>query len=66
MKFVNILQELSGKPTMVISGHHGKLHMEGLRFIIDECGGLEEFPISAVVFPSRRIIRDTEEIAVQG
>lgn len=51
---------------MVISGHHGKLHMEGLRFIIDECGGLEEFPISAVVFPSRRIIRDTEEIAVQG
>ncbi|OEL19739.1 1,4-alpha-glucan-branching enzyme 2-2, chloroplastic/amyloplastic [Dichanthelium oligosanthes] len=31
--------DLTGKHTIVVSGHHGKLHIDGLRFIIDEGGG---------------------------
>ncbi|XP_072981528.1 tyrosine-protein phosphatase RLPH2-like isoform X1 [Typha angustifolia] len=54
-----IPKELSEKPTIVLSGHHGKLHIEGLRFIIDECGGLEHLPMAAIVFPCKRIVRST-------
>jgi hypothetical protein len=34
----------------VVSGHHGKLHIEGLRLIIDESGGFENKPLSISPF----------------
>lgn len=52
---------LAGKQTIIVSGHHGKLHIDGLRFIIDEGGGYEDKPIAAIVFPSKTLIRSTEE-----
>ncbi|XXG64985.1 hypothetical protein AAC387_Pa05g2797 [Persea americana] len=55
-----IPKELSQTPTIVLSGHHGKLHIEGLRLIIDESGGLEHFPIAAIILPSMTILRDTD------
>lgn len=58
-----IPKELTEKPTIVVSGHHGKLHIEGLRLIIDEGGGLEQNPVAAVVLPSMRIVRDTDKLA---
>lgn len=57
-----ILQELSEKPTMVVSGHHGKLHIDGLRLIIDEGGGLQDRPVAAVVLPPMKIVRDTDNM----
>ena len=53
-------QDLTGKRTIVVSGHHGQLHIDGLRFIIDEGGGYEDKPIAAIVFPSKTLIRSTE------
>lgn len=53
-------QDLAGKQTIVVSGHHGKLHIDGLRFVIDEGGGYEDKPIAAIVFPSKKVIRSTE------
>ncbi|KAF2307600.1 hypothetical protein GH714_030075 [Hevea brasiliensis] len=47
----DIPKELTEKPTIVVSGHHGKLHIEGLRLIIDEGGGLENNPVAAMCFP---------------
>jgi hypothetical protein len=47
----------------VVSGHHAKLHVEGLRLIIDEGGGLEEKPVAAIVLPSMKIVRDTDVLA---
>lgn len=44
----------------MVSGHHGKLHIEGLRLIIDEGGGLEHKPIAALVLPSMKMVRDTD------
>lgn len=55
-----VIQEQLENPTILVSGHHGKLHIEGLRFIIDESGGLEHLPIAAIVFPSQQIVRDHE------
>ncbi|KAL5976397.1 hypothetical protein ACLOJK_020728 [Asimina triloba] len=55
--------ELSGKATIVVSGHHGKLHIDGLRLIIDESGGLEHLPVAAVILPQVKIIRDVDAIA---
>lgn len=55
---LNILQELT--ETIVVSGHHGKLHIEGLRLIIDEGGGLESNPVAAIVLPEMKIVRDTD------
>lgn len=49
-------------PTIVVSGHHGKLHVDGLRLIIDEGGGYEEKPIAAIVLPSKTIVRDTDKL----
>lgn len=46
----------------MVSGHHGKLHMDGLRLIIDEGGGYEEKPIAAIVLPSKTIVRDTDKL----
>lgn len=59
----DIPEELAGKSTIVVSGHHGELHIEGLRLIIDEGGGLEKNPVAAIVFPSMKIVRDTDNIA---
>nr|ABK23265.1 unknown [Picea sitchensis] len=52
--------ELSEKRIILVSGHHGTLHMDKHRLIIDEGGGLEHLPIAALVFPSRTIVRDTD------
>ncbi|KAI3800424.1 hypothetical protein L1987_28515 [Smallanthus sonchifolius] len=54
-------QELSKTPTIVVSGHHGKLHVDGLRMIIDEGGGLPQNPVAAIVLPSKTIVRDTDK-----
>ncbi|KAA8516687.1 hypothetical protein F0562_016807 [Nyssa sinensis] len=59
----DIPKELTENPTIVLSGHHGKLHIEGLRLIIDEGGGLENNPVAAVVLPSRKIVRDTDVLS---
>ena len=56
-----LLQELT--ETIVVSGHHGKLHVEGLRLIIDEGGGLESNPVAAIVLPSMKLVRDTEKFS---
>ena len=50
----------------MVSGHHGKLHIDGLRLIIDEGGGLEANPIAAIVLPSMNIVRSTDDIAGQN
>uniref|UniRef100_A0A2P2IZ69 Uncharacterized protein LOC8278161 n=1 Tax=Rhizophora mucronata TaxID=61149 RepID=A0A2P2IZ69_RHIMU len=57
----DIPQELKEKPTVVVSGHHGKLHIEGLRLIIDEGGGLENNPVAAIVLPSMKLVRDIDD-----
>lgn len=45
---VNFSQELTEKPAIVVSGHHGKLHIEDLRLLIDEGGGgFENKPVAA-------------------
>ncbi|GAB4833445.1 Tyrosine-protein phosphatase rlph2 [Ancistrocladus abbreviatus] len=56
----DIPEELTVNPTVVISGHHGKLHIEGLRLIIDEGGGYEHKPVAAVILPSMKLVRDTD------
>ncbi|KAL6988365.1 Tyrosine-protein phosphatase rlph2 [Sarracenia purpurea var. burkii] len=56
----DIPKELTTYPTIVVSGHHGKLAIEGNRLIIDEGGGLENNPVAAVVLPSMKIVRDTD------
>ncbi|KAK6944001.1 Calcineurin-like phosphoesterase domain, ApaH type, partial [Dillenia turbinata] len=55
-------KELTERPTIVVSGHDGKLHIEGLRFIIDEGGGLADKPVAAFVLPSKKIVRDTGDL----
>lgn len=54
------LQELND--TVIVSGHHGKLHISGLRLIVDEGGGYADKPVAAIVIPSMDIIRDTDKI----
>ncbi|KAK1562961.1 hypothetical protein Q3G72_020131 [Acer saccharum] len=54
--------ELTEKPTIIVSGHHGKLHIDGLRLIIDEGGGLPNNPVAAIVLPSKKIVRDTDNV----
>ncbi|XP_044474149.1 tyrosine-protein phosphatase RLPH2-like isoform X2 [Mangifera indica] len=58
----DIPEELTEKPVIVVSGHHGKLHVEGLRLIIDEGGGYEHKPVAAIVLPSMKIVRDTDNL----
>ncbi|KAJ6338126.1 hypothetical protein OIU76_007745 [Salix suchowensis] len=58
----DIPEELTEKPTIVVSGHHGKLHIEGLRLIIDEGGGFENKPVAAIVLPSMKLVRDTDNL----
>ncbi|XP_042459899.1 tyrosine-protein phosphatase RLPH2-like [Zingiber officinale] len=57
-----IPEEISEKSILVVSGHHAKIHIEGTRFIVDECGGLEQFPVAAIIFPSKTIVRDTDNL----
>lgn len=60
---LEIPEELTATPTIVVSGHHAKLHVEGLRLIIDEGGGYKDKPVAAIVLPSMKIIRDTDVLA---
>ncbi|MED6135711.1 Tyrosine-protein phosphatase rlph2 [Stylosanthes scabra] len=60
MNVWEIPEELRSSPTIIVSGHHGKLHVEGLRLIIDEGGGYAHKPVAAIVLPSMKIIRDTD------
>ncbi|KAG9444445.1 hypothetical protein H6P81_015785 [Aristolochia fimbriata] len=55
-----IPKELIETPTIIVSGHHGELHIEGLRLIIDEGGGLEQNPVAAIILPTMEIVRDTD------
>ncbi|KAK7345385.1 hypothetical protein VNO77_15989 [Canavalia gladiata] len=57
----DIPEGLIASSTILVSGHHGKLHVEGLRLVIDEGGGYPHKPVAAIVLPSMRIIRDTDE-----
>ncbi|MEX7539382.1 hypothetical protein SGI37_20410, partial [Providencia rettgeri] len=57
-----IPQELAKTPTIIVSGHHAKLHIEGLRLVIDEGGGYEDKPVATVVLPSMEIVRDTDRL----
>ncbi|KFK38336.1 hypothetical protein AALP_AA3G100900 [Arabis alpina] len=59
----NIPQELDDKQIVIVSGHHGKLHIDGLRLIIDESGGYSDRPLAAIVLPSKKIIRDTNDFS---
>ncbi|ONK77613.1 uncharacterized protein A4U43_C02F8550 [Asparagus officinalis] len=61
-----IPQDLTKEPTIVVSGHHGKLHIDGLRLIIDEGGGLEANPIAAIVLPSMKLVRDTDNVVAHN
>ncbi|KAK4396486.1 Tyrosine-protein phosphatase RLPH2 [Sesamum angolense] len=56
----NIPEELTKTPTIVISGHHAKVHIEGLRLIIDQGGGVEDNPVAAVLLPSKKLVLDTD------
>ncbi|XP_057777827.1 tyrosine-protein phosphatase RLPH2-like [Salvia miltiorrhiza] len=58
----DIPEELRGTPTIVVSGHHGKVHIEELRLIIDQGGGIESNPVAAIVFPSKTLVLDTGDI----
>lgn len=58
----DIPEELTETPTIIVSGHHGKLHIDGLRLIIDQGGGLEQNPVAAIVLPSMKIVRDTDKL----
>nr|GEU46038.1 DNA-directed DNA polymerase [Tanacetum cinerariifolium] len=47
--------KLAKHETILVIGHHEKLHIEGLRFIIDEGHGLEINKLAAIVLPSMKI-----------
>lgn len=57
---ITFLQELKEYSTIVVSGHHGKLHIDGLRLIIDEGGGYEHMPVAAMILPSMKLVRDID------
>jgi len=42
--------------TLLASGHHAVLKLEGRRLIVDACGGHTHRPLAAVVLPTRRIV----------
>nr|XP_024373303.1 uncharacterized protein LOC112281246 [Physcomitrium patens] len=54
--------ELAAQKVLLVSGHHGKLHFESNRLIIDESGGFDDRPIAAMILPSREIVRDTDNL----
>ncbi|KAK4348406.1 hypothetical protein RND71_031161 [Anisodus tanguticus] len=62
-KDTRIPKELAKTPTIIVSGHHAKLYIEGLRLVIDEGGGYEDKSVAAVVLPSMEIVRDADHLA---
>lgn len=56
------LQELSKTQTIVVSGHHARVHVEELRLIIDRGGGMESNPVAAIVLPSKKLVHDTDQM----
>lgn len=58
----DIPEELSKTPTIVVSGHHAKVHVEELRLIIDRGGGMESNPVAAIVLPSKKLVLDTDQL----
>ncbi|XP_042030699.1 tyrosine-protein phosphatase RLPH2-like [Salvia splendens] len=46
--------ELSETPTIVVSGHHGKVHIVELRLIIDQGGGMVSNPVAPIKDPRAR------------
>ncbi|KAF3795424.1 hypothetical protein EJ110_NYTH04955 [Nymphaea thermarum] len=61
----DIPKALADEKIIEVSGHHGALHIDGLRLIIDESGGLKDLPLAAMILPSKRIIRDTDVLVDQ-
>ena len=55
-----LMQELAAQEVLLVSGHHGKLHFESNRLIIDESGGFDHKPIAAMILPARELVRDTD------
>lgn len=55
-----IPKELCDKQILMVSGHHGTLHIDGLRLIIDQSGGIKDNPLAAIVLPSRMLVRDID------
>nr|GEU39894.1 mediator of RNA polymerase II transcription subunit 32 [Tanacetum cinerariifolium] len=58
---ISIRKELAKNETILVSGHHEKLHIEGLRFIIDEGHGLEINTLATIVLPSMKIDIETNK-----
>ncbi|KAG0581466.1 hypothetical protein KC19_4G254200 [Ceratodon purpureus] len=58
----NTPPELAAQNVLVVSGHHGKLHFESNRLIIDESGGFDHRPIAAMILPARELVRDTDDL----
>lgn len=58
----NIPEELTTTPTILISGHHAKVHIEDFRLIIDEGGGVGTNPVAAIVLPSKKLVRDSDKL----
>ncbi|KAJ7546082.1 hypothetical protein O6H91_08G024000 [Diphasiastrum complanatum] len=52
--------ELVEDQVLLVSGHHGALHLDKYRMIVDESGGLEHLPLAAIILPSGKIVRDTD------
>ena len=57
-----VWQELAAQKVLMVSGHHGKLHFESNRLIIDEGGGYDDRPIAAMILPARELVRDTDSL----
>lgn len=57
-----LTQELAAQKVLVLSGHHGKLHFESNRLIIDESGGFDDRPLAAMILPARELVRDTDSL----
>lgn len=58
----DIPEELGKTPTSVVSGHHGKVHIDGLRLVIDRGGGLEHNPVAAIILPSKKLVLDIDKL----
>jgi len=56
----DIPKELRDKPILMVSGHHGKLHIDGFRLIIDQSGGIKDNPLAAIVLPTQMLVRDID------
>jgi len=62
MNVWNTPPELAAQKVLMVSGHHGKLHFESHRLIIDEGGGYDDRPIAAMILPARELVRDTDNL----